>query len=98
MDNLLKNLWNIGNKYYKSQINFDERTCEDIYKTTHTRDSTGKYIVKLPFKIPPQEIGSTRNIALSRLEQLENKPQLKEDYCQVKEEYIHTIESQGESS
>lgn len=91
MDNLLENLWSIDDTTNR-KLTFDERTCEDIYEKTHTRDSTGRYIVKLPFKIPPQEIGSTRDIALKRLEQLErrleNKPHLKEDYCKVMEEYI----------
>ncbi|CAB3250437.1 unnamed protein product [Arctia plantaginis] len=77
MDSLLKKLWSIDESA-KRTLTFDERVCEDIYKTTHSRDSDGRYIVKLPFKITPQEIGSTRDIALKRLEQLErrleNKP------------------------
>ena len=32
-------------------LNPDEQECEDFFVKTYTRDNTGRYIVRLPFKI-----------------------------------------------
>ncbi|XP_037297855.1 uncharacterized protein LOC119190306 [Manduca sexta] len=91
MDTLLKNLWSIDEST-KRKLTSEEKICEEIYHTTHTRTAEGRYVVTLPFKTSPENIGSTRSIALKRLEQLErkleNKPKLKEEYSKVMEEYI----------
>ncbi|XP_052751852.1 uncharacterized protein LOC113522552 [Galleria mellonella] len=51
-NNLLKKFWEIENDPHSSKriLTEEETFCEQIYMETTQRDSTGRYIVKLPFK------------------------------------------------
>ena len=46
-----------------SQLNFEEQECEDHFKTTHTRDAIGRYIVRIPLKSPASLLGNSYNAA-----------------------------------
>ncbi|XP_032686449.1 uncharacterized protein LOC116851276 [Odontomachus brunneus] len=49
----------------------DDEKCETHFRSTHTRTSTGRYIVRLPFRRdPPIEIGESRQRAEQRLNAL----------------------------
>jgi hypothetical protein len=85
-------MWEIDTEE-KRNLTREEKLFKEIYEKTHTRNETGRYIVKLPFKteklLSPE--GNTRDIALKRFLQLERRfakcPELKEEYTKVMEEY-----------
>ncbi|GFR03492.1 retrovirus-related Pol polyprotein from transposon 17.6 [Trichonephila clavata] len=49
----------------------EEIACENHFKRTYTRDSTGRFAVKFPFQDSSDELGSSRDIAVHRLQQIE---------------------------
>ncbi|KAA5655338.1 hypothetical protein F3G58_31390, partial [Pseudomonas aeruginosa] len=48
IDHMLKSLWEIDNDK-KRILTKEEKLCESIYESTHTRNSEGRYLVRLPF-------------------------------------------------
>jgi hypothetical protein len=69
----------------------EEKACESHFVDTHARDSSGRFIVQLPFRRPPQDLGLSRQKAVSRLLQVERRlaklPDRREQYIQFMEEY-----------
>ncbi|GFW25570.1 5'-3' exoribonuclease 2 [Trichonephila clavipes] len=49
----------------------EEIACEYHFKRTHTRDSTGRFVVNFPFRDSSDELGSSRDTAVHRLQQIE---------------------------
>ncbi|GFV54011.1 uncharacterized protein LOC103569155 [Trichonephila clavipes] len=49
----------------------EEIACENHFKRTHTRDSTGRFVVNFPFRDSSDELGSSRDTAVHRLQQIE---------------------------
>ncbi|XP_011868071.1 PREDICTED: uncharacterized protein LOC105562123, partial [Vollenhovia emeryi] len=45
------------------QLTLEEQQCEDHYKATHSRDPTGRYIVRIPLKLPTSFLGNSHNTA-----------------------------------
>ncbi|XP_063825295.1 uncharacterized protein LOC135074843 [Ostrinia nubilalis] len=72
----------------------EEQKCEEFFKQTTTRDPSGRYIVKLPFKEenPNCKSGNSREIAVSRFlmqeRRLSKSPNLKDLYSDVISEYL----------
>ncbi|XP_045500327.1 uncharacterized protein LOC123697818 isoform X1 [Colias croceus] len=93
IDEMMKLLWELE-PTTKRELTPEERRCEEIYSSTHSRTKDGRYIVKLPLKRDPPMIsqGRTREIALKRLEYLEKRfeknKELKDDYTKVIQEYL----------
>ncbi|XP_015189830.1 PREDICTED: uncharacterized protein LOC107073653 [Polistes dominula] len=46
-----------------SPLTPEEQECELHFKTTHSRDSTGRYIVRIPLKSPPTVLGDSYQTA-----------------------------------
>jgi hypothetical protein len=75
-----------------SLLTTDEEKCESHFAATHSRDSSGRYTVRLPFTTDtPPEIGESRLIAERMLEklntQMKRKPELASRYAQFLTEY-----------
>lgn len=73
--------------------NKDDNECEKIFQATVKRDICGRYIVALPFKNKSEvNLGSTYDIALKRLYNLEKRlslnPTLAEHYRKYMKEFI----------
>lgn len=66
------------------------RECERIFQT-HTRNSDGNFVVKLPLKAPPSELGQSRHIVYKRFKTLESKfardPTYKKQYVNFMREF-----------
>lgn len=70
----------------------EQRRCEAFYDATTIRDSTGRYIVRLPFANNFPILGKSRNIAIAQLLSMERKfrrdPELKQQYIENMREYF----------
>ncbi len=68
----------------------DDELALSHFDDTHTRRKDGRYVVKLPWKQHPPELGASRNMAARRFGQnkrlLQHKSQL-EKFREVLEEY-----------
>lgn len=69
-----------------------EQQSENIFQNTHSRDESGRYVIRLPFKDEKIPLGKSRATAVARLFQLENqfekRPEMKAKYVQCINEYL----------
>ncbi|XP_060855378.1 uncharacterized protein LOC132933060 [Metopolophium dirhodum] len=73
IENMLCKFWELEEPT-KSTLPFtDDQRCEDHFKQTTKRDSTGRYSVSFPFRINPSHLGDSHEMALSRFYNLERK-------------------------
>lgn len=99
-DEILKSIWEIDIDKNR-HLTKEDKICEDIYEKTTTRNSEGRYIVKLPFKTYSPQLnetstsaslqspeGNTKEIAKQRFLQLERKFRKSSD---LKKEYTKVI-------
>ncbi|CAG7820314.1 unnamed protein product, partial [Allacma fusca] len=93
LDELVKRFWEVEEVPSRQFLTPDEQACEEYYAETTTRDETGRYIVRLPFKsnlIRP--LGDSRFTASLRLrfqdKRLASDPGKREEYCRFMQEYL----------
>ncbi|XP_076624584.1 uncharacterized protein LOC143343501 [Colletes latitarsis] len=84
--------WEIEEPTQGPILSREENDCENHYRENTTRDvTTGKYIVKLPFKQDRQPLGDSFTIALRRFHSLEKSlnrnPELNAKYQAFLNEY-----------
>lgn len=81
----------VQNPAKSPEVSEEDLICEQHFQRTTRRDSTGRYVVKLPFK-PNMELGESQSIAERRLWQLKKQfdrnPQIKQQYFEFIQEYI----------
>nr|XP_012215649.1 PREDICTED: uncharacterized protein LOC105668053 [Linepithema humile] len=75
-----------------SRLTADEEKCENFFLATHSRDDSGRYTVRLPFKTDtPPEIGASRAIAERMLVRLQSRlkrhPEIATEYAHFLTEY-----------
>ncbi|GBL61029.1 hypothetical protein AVEN_146726-1, partial [Araneus ventricosus] len=70
-----------------------ERSCEEYFKETHSRDEDGRYIVRLPFNSCPTQLGQSKQTAIRRLFSIERHlscdPEKYNRYRQFMNEYLN---------
>ncbi|XP_018405645.1 PREDICTED: uncharacterized protein LOC108781997 [Cyphomyrmex costatus] len=90
----LEKFWKLEN--YDSDtsraLSANDKKCEQYFEQTVTRTSSGKFVVKLPFRDANLPIGDNREIAFKRLMHLENRFKrddiMLERYVKFMREYI----------
>ncbi|XP_048508863.1 uncharacterized protein LOC105691000 [Athalia rosae] len=74
-----------------SRLTPEEQECERHFSTTHSRDSTGRYIVRIPLKMSSAALGDSQHTAhqclLRILKRLGRDAQYCELYTQFMQEY-----------
>ncbi|XP_045487136.1 uncharacterized protein LOC123689754 [Pieris rapae] len=94
LENILRRFWELEEPSSKSSafLSEEEEECERIYKTTTYRELSGRYVVALPFKKSPLNLGSSMDIAKKRFMSLERKlqssPSYREAYDKIFIEYL----------
>ena len=73
-------------------FSFNDNLCETHFKDNYSRDSSGRFIVSLPFTTNPSALGESKAIAMRRFlsleRRLEKSPKLKVEYIKFMREYI----------
>ncbi|CAK9799131.1 hypothetical protein ANTPLA_LOCUS1906 [Anthophora plagiata] len=91
LENQLTRFWEIEEIPHKKHLSEEEIKCETLYMETTTRDSNGRYVVRLPFNHNQNNIGESYSRALRRLYSLERKlakdETLKQQYSEFLREY-----------
>ncbi|UYV84326.1 hypothetical protein LAZ67_X001851 [Cordylochernes scorpioides] len=74
IDNQLRKFWELDSIPPCTQpiLTKEEMDCEQHFKTNVLRTSTGRYQVRLPFRVTPN-FGNSRRVAFKRFLSLENK-------------------------
>lgn len=94
LEDLIRRFWESEEAVQVIPVNSNDIVCEKFFQETTTRDSQGRYQVSLPFKDgkPPENLGSTRQVAQQRLIQLEKRlsknPHFKGQYNENLEDYV----------
>jgi hypothetical protein len=87
----IERLWLVDDEPTE-KLTFEEMECEEHFVKNYQREDDGRFIVRLPMKIPREELGESRSQALRRfysLERLLNKnKELKMAYSQGIQDYI----------
>ncbi|XP_015120738.1 uncharacterized protein LOC107043670 [Diachasma alloeum] len=73
----------------------DEIECEKFFKSTHTRDDTGHYIVRLPLRTSPTALGGSKFKASRQLLSAARRLQTDESYSQLYREFVNEYEALG---
>ncbi|XP_076294567.1 uncharacterized protein LOC143215872 [Lasioglossum baleicum] len=78
-------------RQHDTTLTESERKCEEHFALTHTRDQTGRYIVRLPFTKHPCELGDSRSAAwrilLRNEKALVARPHVRDKYVEFLDEY-----------
>ncbi|XP_072389396.1 uncharacterized protein [Diabrotica undecimpunctata] len=91
LENQLQKFWELEEFPRTKFFSEEELQCEKHFKETTSFDSTGRFIVSLPLKLPLSNLGNSEISATKRFFSLEKKlnsnPTLKADYIQFISEY-----------
>ncbi|XP_058448880.1 uncharacterized protein LOC131428840 [Malaya genurostris] len=92
LESALQKFWELEAVESRSVHSVEETQCEELFSATTTRDSSGRYIVRLPLTRDPLiKLSESRTIAerrfLSHERQLERDPPTKDAYCIFTDEY-----------
>ncbi|XP_031781161.1 uncharacterized protein LOC103316074 [Nasonia vitripennis] len=93
LDQLLQRFWAFDELPSSfSKLKPEDEACEKLFKETHTRDSQGRYEVRLPLKSQlPSVAGETRQMALGSLQSLHRRfardPKVAHTYREFLKEY-----------
>ncbi|XP_065354778.1 uncharacterized protein LOC135949214 [Calliphora vicina] len=92
LDMQLQKFWDTGYCQHPTKhLSQEEEMAERHYTENVERQEDGKYMVRLPFKSSPVELGESKCSALKRLESMERKfarnPEHKEEFHKFMEEY-----------
>ncbi|XP_011861541.1 PREDICTED: uncharacterized protein LOC105558453 [Vollenhovia emeryi] len=90
--NLLHRFWELDSVPSSApRLSPEEQQCESHFAATHSRDTTGRYIVRLPFKHSTEKLGESKakahRMMTHLLTKLERNPGLAHSYKQFMTEY-----------
>ncbi|XP_044735414.1 uncharacterized protein LOC123297721 [Chrysoperla carnea] len=92
LSNQLTKFWVIEDVGTKNSKTLDDSMSEQYYQRDTTRNSDGRYVVKLPFRVENVDFGNSKSKAyrqfLSLQRRLNSDAKLKTEYCKVMQEYI----------
>ncbi|XP_043267646.1 uncharacterized protein [Venturia canescens] len=91
----LRKFWEVEELPSDSAPTQDEDTefCEQHFKSTHTRDASGRYTVRLPFKLPPTTLGDSFTAASRSLHRLRSRLSDNEYISQLYAEFLQEYEA-----
>ncbi|GFQ64512.1 integrase catalytic domain-containing protein [Trichonephila clavata] len=88
----LDKFWQLEELSETKPFTNEEIAGENHFKITYTRDSTGRFAVKFPFRDSSDELGSSRDIAMHRLQQIERRfrknQSLSDQYHKFMDDYL----------
>lgn len=94
LHDLLHRFWELEEipSRYNSSISTEEQECENHFTSTHSRDTQGRYIVKLPFKHRDVKLGDSRTKAVRIIKNLSKKFASDSQYAQAYSNFISEYE------
>ncbi|XP_043264246.1 uncharacterized protein LOC122404376 [Colletes gigas] len=77
----------------QSQRTPKEQECEDHFRTTHLRDPDGRYIVRIPLKLPSTMLGTRTTLAHACLNRTLRKLKRNEEDLHLYQEFMEEYEN-----
>ena len=75
-----------------------DEECEQFFRNTHHRDSTGRYVVCISLSSPTSKLGDSYNTALSTFHQLKKRLARNETLAQLYHHFMQEYEELGHMS
>lgn len=75
-----------------------EKTCEELYATTHYRKSDGRYVVRLPLAHALPDLSDTRRAAIRLLSSMERRFESDPSFRNLYFDFISEYEALGHMS
>ena len=95
LDETLKRFWeleSVPTPNAAALLSTDEARCENHFSSTFSRDDTGRYVVRLPFKVESPSFPGSLNIARNFFHRLENRlvknPELYDKYREFMQTFL----------
>ncbi|XP_075158159.1 uncharacterized protein LOC142231437 [Haematobia irritans] len=105
LDKLLRKFWEQEEIPFFNQSTAEDDFCEEFYRRTTTRQSDGRYMVRLPFRKDfPKSVylGPSRHLAIGQYASMERSlnrdPSLRTQYNSVLNEYLSLDHMEASSS
>lgn len=92
---LLRKFWTIEEppSTKSSCLFLEEQKCENLFKSTHSRDHTGRYIVRLPFKQSVELLGESYQKTLRIVKSMFYRFKSNPDYVRCYSDFLKEYES-----
>lgn len=95
LDDTLKRFWELEELPLVRHLSSDEIAAEDFYRSTTTRLNSGRFVVRLPFRIPSPSFGDSKTLALQRFRSLELRLKKNEELCHQYVEFMRDYVTAG---
>ncbi|XP_058465271.1 uncharacterized protein LOC131438898 [Malaya genurostris] len=102
LNQTMSKFWELENVYTENSLTADETIVEQHFETTHYREVSGRYVVRLPFNGMEGQLGDSYDAARKRLDklmvQLAKNPVKQNEYYNFLSEYLslgHMTETVG---
>ncbi|XP_018403332.1 PREDICTED: uncharacterized protein LOC108780195 [Cyphomyrmex costatus] len=69
--------------------------CEQYFLSSHSRDQSGRYIVRLPLKAPATLLGDSSSTALQCLHRLRKRFETQPSFCELYTNFLQQYQSLG---
>lgn len=94
----IQRLWEIEELPQQKFQTDEEKACEAFFEKTHTRDHTGRYIVRIPFNEKIKELGKSRKMALHQFFAMERKMKRNDEFANKYRIFMSEYETLGHMS
>ncbi|XP_063836816.1 uncharacterized protein LOC135085961 [Ostrinia nubilalis] len=82
-----------------TELTQQEQYCEQVYKSTTRRLSTGRYEVAIPMKPGfEQDLGQSKSKAIAQFHNMEGKMSRNKEFCESYKQFLREYEQQGHMS
>ncbi|XP_057324205.1 uncharacterized protein LOC130666897 [Microplitis mediator] len=81
--------------HLNESLTVEEAECESHFQSTHSRDHTGRYTVRLPFKSSSQQFGHSMHIASKCLNRLIKNISQKTEFNHFYRDFLTEYEAMG---
>ncbi|XP_063979910.1 uncharacterized protein LOC135163933 [Diachasmimorpha longicaudata] len=78
-----------------SELSPDELQCEKIFTSTHSRDKTGRYTVRLPLRTSAEALGNSKLKASRQLQSVARRLKADDNYAKLYRDFIDEYETLG---
>ncbi|XP_071580298.1 uncharacterized protein, partial [Temnothorax nylanderi] len=94
-NSLIQSFWEDERIPSRTPLTEEDERCEKHFATTHSRDSLGRYIVRLPFKNGPPRVGDTFRKASFLYSNMERRLARKPEIAAQYHDFLREYESMG---
>ena len=95
LDDTLSKFWEIENVEQQVSKSKESQICNEHFNKNHFRDTSGRYVVKMPLKDEPCVLGKSKDIAIKRLNSLWYRLKKDPEYLELYRNFLSEYEKLG---